>query len=109
MPKQISRLVPQKKHVMRTSKKTGETHEAEITYYIKPKEAKKIKQKKTSEVESKPVLREPVRKELPESKKLELTSKDKLRRSELDSVQSYDDFTKLGVDPDAARMFFCRL
>ncbi len=82
--KHIARLVPVKKRVVRATK-AGNTSEADITYYVKPKEAKKGR--------------------------VRLRSKDEglERKKFMNGIKEYDDFKKIGVDPEAAKLFFCRL
>lgn len=90
MPKSLGRLVPTKKSVY--NKKTGST--SEITYYINPnKEQPKGKKAKGGNEESTPVAK----------------SKEDKSTLSLDGVKDFEDFGKKGIDPTAARQFFCNM
>lgn len=127
--KDKGRLVPVKKHVVRTTE-GGDITEAEITYYTKPKEPKvPDKPKKVEKEVTKPRMhvKEPgtageskisheehttTAKKEPEEKtkvKLKAHEPERERKSLMEGINSYEDFEKIGVDPEVAKSFFCRL
>lgn len=106
--KNIGRLVPVKKNVV--NKRTGSTNE--ITYYVDPN--KDVKHNKPHKVKDENADIEVNKRENNALRKRGETEPDTTAlpndpRHEFNDVKDFEDFGKKGIDPKAARQFFCNM
>lgn len=99
--KNIAKLIPVKRNVI--NKKTGSTNE--ITYYIDPnKDKHKERQPGKKDDTTTPDNKAPN----DNTKKEPLQVKPK-GNDPFNGVNDFEDFGKKGIDPTAARQFFCNM
>lgn len=97
----ISRLTPIKKSVIDPRSSSTDTR----TYYIDPnKENGQAHTKRPHQIEDIPHKKGP---EENDTHSVKLTPQEKV--GDFSDVKDFEDFGKKGIDPDAARTFFCRM